>query len=505
MSKRVQMAGGPASQENTYTGPSRELRVDTSNSELRLHDGATVGGIRIPSKTGNDVLYQAKSTELSAIGPFATESRGVLVKTGASTYALQTSLSGLNVDMRGKSLQLDDAQIPASKISGLGEGGAPAADAANTSYDNSTSGMAAGNVQAGLDEIITYLEDIQTEVDAGYATANGAYAQANSGFNRANSAYSQANSAYDKANASHTTANSAFAQANTANSTATSAFTQANTANSTATSAFTQANAGFTQANSAFTQANSAYGQANSATSTATSAYSRANAGFDQANAAFGQANSAYGQANTATTTATSAYGQANAGFNQANSAFGAANGAAATAGTANSTANTAVAGVVPIGGIIDWSGSIASLAALAPRWYLCDGTHGTPNLIDRMTICAGNQYAVGDIGGSETHTHSVTGGAHDHSLSVDSHSLTIAEMPAHTHTVNGGTGTGTNLKGVVDRQSLDGTASTSSQGLGGGHSHGITVGGDGSHTHTTAAGSSLPPYYALAKIMRAS
>lgn len=62
----------------------------------------------------------------------------------------------------------------------------------------------------------------------------------------------------------------------------------------------------------------------------------------------------------------------------------------------------------VPIGGIIMWSGSILDIP---DRWLLCDGTHGTPNLLDRFVICAGLTYASGDVGGSDTHTYWVSSG----------------------------------------------------------------------------------------------
>ena len=51
----------------------------------------------------------------------------------------------------------------------------------------------------------------------------------------------------------------------------------------------------------------------------------------------------------------------------------------------------------VPAGGIIMWSGSIASIPA---GYYICDGTNGTPDLRDRFVVGAGNTFAVGNTGG---------------------------------------------------------------------------------------------------------
>lgn len=51
----------------------------------------------------------------------------------------------------------------------------------------------------------------------------------------------------------------------------------------------------------------------------------------------------------------------------------------------------------VPTGGIIMWSGSIASIPS---GYVLCDGTNGTPNLKDSFVVGAGNTYGVGNTGG---------------------------------------------------------------------------------------------------------
>jgi hypothetical protein len=56
----------------------------------------------------------------------------------------------------------------------------------------------------------------------------------------------------------------------------------------------------------------------------------------------------------------------------------------------------------VPIGSILAWSGSIGSIPA---GYQLCDGTNGTPDLRDRFIVTAGNDYAVGATGGSDTLT----------------------------------------------------------------------------------------------------
>lgn len=57
----------------------------------------------------------------------------------------------------------------------------------------------------------------------------------------------------------------------------------------------------------------------------------------------------------------------------------------------------------VPVGDIMIWSGSIASIPG---GWALCDRTPGTPDLRDRFVKGTGIQGEVGTTGGATTHTH---------------------------------------------------------------------------------------------------
>jgi hypothetical protein len=43
------------------------------------------------------------------------------------------------------------------------------------------------------------------------------------------------------------------------------------------------------------------------------------------------------------------------------------------------------------------WSGTTTSVPS---GYYLCDGTNGTPNLLDRFVVGAGNLYTVNVSGG---------------------------------------------------------------------------------------------------------
>ncbi len=164
---------------------------------------------------------------------------------------------------------------------------------------------------------------------------------------------------------------------------------------------------------------------------------------------------------------------------------------AAGTAGNVlTSTGSAWVSAVpgayVPSGGIIMWSGSIASIPS---GWYLCDGLNSTPDLRDRFVVGAGTTYAVADTGGSpnaivvsHTHTASVTDSGHSHTTTINA-TNNQGGGPATAFWSNGGVqGTGTY------------TTSTNTTG--------ITVGI--STTGSSATNANLPPYYALAYIMKA-
>src|SRR3546814_1446734 len=88
MTKEVQHAGGNATNQNQYIGPPRELTVDTSNQELRLHDGVTPGGHRFPNRDSNDQRYQAKSSELDGFNGRTEEHTSELQSIMRNSYAV---------------------------------------------------------------------------------------------------------------------------------------------------------------------------------------------------------------------------------------------------------------------------------------------------------------------------------------------------------------------------------------------------------------------------------
>jgi hypothetical protein len=153
-----------------------------------------------------------------------------------------------------------------------------------------------------------------------------------------------------------------------------------------------------------------------------------------------------------------------------------------ATAGTNTTQIATtafALANGIPSGAIVMWSGSIASIPS---GWLLCNGASGTPDLRDRFVVGAGSTYAV-----------AVTGGTADAVVVLHTHTAVVSD-PGHSHsglvgqTNVGGSGTGNQLAG--NNPVAMSTVQT-----------GISV----SNTTTGISGinQNLPPYYALAYIMK--
>jgi hypothetical protein len=152
----------------------------------------------------------------------------------------------------------------------------------------------------------------------------------------------------------------------------------------------------------------------------------------------------------------------------------------------------TAVGGSFPSGGIIMWSGSIASIPS---GWVLCNGSNSTPDLRNRFIVGAGSTYAVDATGGSAdailpTHTHTATSTVTD-----PSHVHTTANQQLWYEQGAGSSAAQTLL--IVGTGQATTSFSTASA------STGITVATTNANAGTSGTNANLPPYYALAYIMK--
>ena len=217
---------------------------------------------------------------------------------------------------------------------------------------------------------------------------------------------------------------------------------------------------------------------------------------------------------------------------------------------------------LVPSGVILMWGGSADTI----PRgWALCDGTNGTPDLLDRFVVASGKNYPQGSKGGAASATPDVstgtaktgisladaapggTAGSSGTGIGIQGTTLDGNTLPSHGH------GNGASLHSEHQMYVLrasgkirpDGTSSdgayygvTDSVGSSWGHAHGVsdpghahTVGSsehahgvsdpghahavateahnhaltDGGHSHTVTAKAigTVPPYYALCFIQK--
>jgi hypothetical protein len=147
----------------------------------------------------------------------------------------------------------------------------------------------------------------------------------------------------------------------------------------------------------------------------------------------------------------------------------------------------TAVAASFPTGGIILWSGSVASIPS---GWALCNGSNGTPDLRNRFVVGAGSTYAVDGTGGSAdaivvSHTHTAT-------------STSTVTDPGHVHQLGSAGGFAGGGFPTNETQGASGFASSSA-------TTGITVATSTTNASTGSSGTNanLPPYYALAYIIK--
>jgi hypothetical protein len=139
-------------------------------------------------------------------------------------------------------------------------------------------------------------------------------------------------------------------------------------------------------------------------------------------------------------------------------------------------------------GMIMMWSGSIATIPT---GWALCNGSNGTPDLRNRFIVGAGSTYNPADTGGTSdaivvSHTHTATSTVTD---------------PGHTHVVplmstNAASNGAGNLTGANQTPTSYPVTSNSSI-------TGITVATTNTSTGTSGTGANIPPYYALAFIMK--
>ena len=152
----------------------------------------------------------------------------------------------------------------------------------------------------------------------------------------------------------------------------------------------------------------------------------------------------------------------------------------------------TALSSAFTSGMIMMWSGTIATIPS---GWVLCNGSNSTPDLRNKFIIGAHSDSA-GVAYSTITGTNTQTGGSKDAIVVSHTHTASSNTTGAHTHSyeaLGNFDGLQTLANGVIN---IGGTRQTGSAGS---HSHTITVDSTGS----SGTNANLPPYYALAFIMK--
>lgn len=136
-------------------------------------------------------------------------------------------------------------------------------------------------------------------------------------------------------------------------------------------------------------------------------------------------------------------------------------------------------ANAIPTGGIIMWSGG-----SVPTGWVLCDGDNSTPDLRNRFIVGAGSAYTGGDTGGTKdavvvSHTHGITDPGHAHNSQYDTRTPGSIDY----------NGAGSEIGGMGSPYTYPTTNAST----------GITINTAGE----SGTSKNLPPYYALAFIMK--
>lgn len=113
----------------------------------------------------------------------------------------------------------------------------------------------------------------------------------------------------------------------------------------------------------------------------------------------------------------------------------------------------------VPAGIIVMWSGAVVNVPS---GWAICNGANGTPDLRNRFVVGAGNVYAPGNTGGSDTVV------------------LSTANLPSHSHPGS------TNDVSTDHAHAFNSTTNTEAN-----HNHTIT---DPGHNHAYTQAAAISP-----------
>lgn len=97
-------------------------------------------------------------------------------------------------------------------------------------------------------------------------------------------------------------------------------------------------------------------------------------------------------------------------------------------------------------GMIVAWSGAVEDIPA---GWHLCNGDDGTPDLRDKFIFGAGGVWEPGDTGGTTSHTHNFTTFGHTHAIPAGNVLPDATPAGSYNDSVNVAVDAGTTLPGT--------------------------------------------------------
>ena len=152
----------------------------------------------------------------------------------------------------------------------------------------------------------------------------------------------------------------------------------------------------------------------------------------------------------------------------------------------------TALSAAFTSGMIMMWSGTIATIPT---GWVLCNGSNSTPDLRNKFIIGAHSDTA-GVAYSTVTGSNTTSGGTKDAIVVSHTHTATVVDA-GHAHTFSGTLAKTDTVSGggITIKTREDGTTTTSTA------TTGITV--SNSTEGSSGTNQNLPPYYALAFIMK--
>ena len=226
MATQLQLRKGNTAQTAVFTGALAEVTVDTDQDTVVVHDGTTVGGNYIVSKTqlqSNVSILQGinttQNTNITAVNGFAA---GAFNTANGANGLAAGAFNTANTNATNISIIQGVDLTQNTNITAVNNYAVSAYNQANTNATNITA-------------VNGFAQSAFNTANGANGLANGAYAHANSAYSYttqveaiALNAYNKANSAFDSSNAVNGFAISAFNKANSANILAQAAFDTAN-------------------------------------------------------------------------------------------------------------------------------------------------------------------------------------------------------------------------------------------------------------------------------------